>query len=68
VHVLELRSNPEAIFAVVCTRMAQLQTSVVIFSILPDEKAVQGYSAQIRDLIGSMQSFEGDLEKVPVQA
>ena len=67
-HVLELRSNPEAIFAVVCTRMAQLQTSVVIFSILPDEKAVQGYSAQIRDLIGSMQSFEGDLEKVPVQA
>lgn len=67
VHVLGRRSNPEVVVAIVCTRIAQLQTSVVIFGVSPDERAVQDYSARIRDRIESIQSLEGDMEQIPVQ-
>lgn len=67
VHVLGRRSNPEVIVAVVCTPIAQLQTSVVIFGVSPDEKAVQSDAARIRDQIERTRSLEGDVVLNPVQ-
>lgn len=67
VHVLARRSNPEVIITVVCTRIAQLQTSVVIFGVSPDENAVQADAARIRDQIESIRSREGDVVQNPVQ-
>ena len=65
VHVMGRRSNPEVIVTLVCTGIGQLQTSVVIFAISPDENAAQTAAAQVRDQFSRIISLEGDTVQNP---
>lgn len=49
IHVLGRRANPEVTVTVVCTRLGQNPTSVVVHAISPEENAVRVASEQVRD-------------------
>ena len=54
IHVLGRRANPEVTVTVVCTRLGQNPTSVVVHAISPDGNAARVASEQVRDRIMSL--------------
>lgn len=67
VHVLGRRINPEVIADVVCTRLGQNPTSVVVHTVSSDKSAARFYSEQIRDKIKRAHPLEGDVVLNPVK-
>jgi O-acetyl-ADP-ribose deacetylase (regulator of RNase III) len=67
VHVMGRRSNPDVIVTVVCTRLGQNPTSVVIHAVSPDEAAARISAEQVREHIRRAVSLENDVVLNPVQ-
>lgn len=67
VHVMGRRRNPEVIADVVCTRLGQNPTSVVIHAYSPDDNAARTAAEQVRDHIKRAHSLEGDVVLNPVK-
>ena len=67
VHVHGRRANPDVDVTVVCQRLGQHPTSVVIHAISPDGNAARIAMEAIRDHIKRAVSLEGDVVLNPVQ-
>jgi hypothetical protein len=65
-HVIGIRSNPEVIATVVCTRLGHNPTSVVVHALSSNENAARTAAAHIRDYIKNTVSLEGDVVHNPV--
>lgn len=66
VHVMGHRGNPEVTVTVVCMRLGQNPTSVVVHAISTDENAARTASEQVRDHIQRAVSLEGDVVLNPI--
>ncbi len=66
VHVMGHKSNPEVFVTVVCQRLGQSPTSIVIHAISPDQAAANVAAARVRDHIRQAVSLEGDVVANPV--
>jgi hypothetical protein len=66
VHVMGHRSNPDVLSTVVCTRLGQNPTSVVVHAFSADETAARTAAEAVRNYIQNAVSLEGDVVLNPV--
>jgi hypothetical protein len=65
-HVIGHRANPEVFVTIVCTRLGQSPTSVVVHALSQDQATASTVAEQIRDEIKRAVSLEGDVVLNPV--